>query len=115
MIIDRISLLTLLPQEWGFNSRGLKRICSISSSRTFGIQGENSINSKRNSWSILLQLRHNRVLTPGDHEELKTFLKIRLISLRIDQKLKNKGENTPVLKRILARKFRPFDAVVGAD
>ena len=50
----------------------------------------------------------------GDHEELKTFLEIRLIPSRIDQKLKNKGENTSVLKRILARKFGAFDAVVGA-
>ena len=51
----------------------------------------------------------------GDHEEVKTFLKICLIPSQIDQKLKNKGENTSVLKKILARKFRPFDAVMGAD
>ena len=51
----------------------------------------------------------------GDHEEFKTFLEICLIYLRIDQKLKNKGENTSVLKRILAQKFGPFDAIVGAD
>ena len=51
----------------------------------------------------------------GDHEELKILLQICLIALRINQKLKNKGENTSVLKRILAQKFGPFDAVVGAD
>ena len=61
LIINRISLLTRLPQEWGFNSRGLKRICSDSSSWTFGIQGENSMKSRRNSWSVPLQLLRNRV------------------------------------------------------
>ena len=50
----------------------------------------------------------------GDHEELKILLQIFLIASRINQKLKNKGENTSVLKWILARKFGPFDAVVGA-
>ena len=51
----------------------------------------------------------------GDHEELKILLQIRLIASRINQKLKNKGENTSVLKRILAQKFGLFDAIVGAD
>ena len=54
-------------------------------------------------------------LNAGDHKELEIFLEIRLIASRINQKLKNKGENTSILKRILARKFGPFDAVVGAD
>ena len=51
----------------------------------------------------------------GDHEELKTFLEIRLIPSRIDQKFKNKGEIHHVLKRIFARFSGPFDPVVGAD
>ena len=35
----------------------------------------------------------------GDHDELKIFLKIRLIPPRIDQKLKNKRRNYMLLKR----------------
>ena len=50
---------------------------------------------------IALQLS----LNAGNHKELKTFLEICLIPSGIDQKLKNKGENTLVLKRISARKF----------
>ena len=53
--------------------------------------------------------------------ELKTFLKIRLISSRINQKLKNKGEIHGFLKRILAqnrgqlvRSWKRFAGVVGA-
>ena len=71
--------------------------------------------SKRNSRSIPLQLLCNRVYTQGGHEELKILLQICLVASRINQKSKNKVENTSVLKRILARKFGPFVAVVGAD
>ena len=90
MIIDQISLLTQLPKEWGFNSRGLKPICSDSSSWTFGIQVENSMKSRRNSQSIPLQLRRNRVKTRGDHEEVEIFLKICLIHFTNRSKVKRK-------------------------
>ena len=39
-------------------------------------------------------------LNVGDHEELMTLLQIRLIASRIDQKMKNKAENTSILKWI---------------
>ena len=42
--------------------------------------------------------------------ELKTFLETRLISSRVDQKLKKRRENTPVLKR----KISPISWVIGA-
>ena len=45
--------------------------------------------------------------------ELKTFLKIRLIYARIDQKLKNKKGEYMLLKGNLAQKSWPIDAVVG--
>ena len=38
-------------------------------------------------------------LTQGDHDELKIFLKIRLIPSRIDQKFKNKEGKYMLLKR----------------
>ena len=47
--------------------------------------------------------------------ELKTFLKILLISSRIDQKLKNKREIHRFLKGNFARRSWRIDAVVGAD
>ena len=41
-------------------------------------------------------------LNSGGHDELEIFLEIPLIPSRIDQKLKNKGRNTLVLKGKLA-------------
>ena len=70
--------------------------------------------SRRNSWSIPLQLLRNRVQTRGDHDELEIFLKIHLIPSRIDQKLKNKREIHRFLKGNFARRSWPIDAVVGA-
>ena len=88
--MDWISLITRLPRELSSNLHKLEWICSDPFSRTFGIQGENSMKSRRNSWSIQLQSLRNRVLTRGDHDELRIFLEIRLIPSRIDQKFKNK-------------------------
>ena len=98
MIIDRTSLLTRLPQEWGLNSRGLKRICSDSSSWTFGIQGENSMKSRDEIVIIMLQWLRLYTLGSRGSRELKTFLETRLISSRVDQKFKNKRRTTWVFK-----------------
>ena len=114
MIIDQISLLTRLPQEWGLNSRGLKRICSDSCSWTFGIQGENSMKSRDEIVIIMLQWMRLYTLGSRGSRELKTFLEIRLISSRIDQKLKNKAGKYMLLKGKLGPIVRPFDAIVRA-
>ena len=114
MIIDRTSLLTRLPQEWGLNSRGLKRICSDSSSWTFGIQGENLMKSRDEIVIIMLQWLRFYTLGSRGSRELKTFLETRLISSRVDQKLKNKEGKYMVLKRKLGPKTWAIGAVVEA-
>ena len=114
MIIDRTSLLTRLPQEWGLNSRGLKRICSDSSSGTFGIQGENSEKSRDEIVIIMLQWLRLYTLGSRGSRELKTFLETRLISSRVDQKLKNKEELHRFSKRKLGSKAWAMEAIVEA-
>ena len=66
---------------------------------------------------VIITLQWMRLYTLGSRgsRELKTFLEIRLISSRIDQKLKNKREIHRFLKRILAQKSWAIDTVVGAD
>ena len=58
-----------------------------------------------------------RLYTLGSRgsRELKTFLEIRLISSRIDQKLVFKGRIHRFLKEKLSRRSWAIDAVVGAD
>ena len=121
MIIDRTSLITGLPQEWGLNSCGLKLICSDSSSWTFGIQGENSMKSRDEIVIILLQWLRLYTLGSRGSPEVKTFLETRLISSRVDQKLKNKEGKYMLLKKKLARirgslerSWRRFARFVGA-
>ena len=72
---------------------------------------------------VIIMLQWMRLYTLGSRgsRELKTFLEICLIYLGIDQKLKNKGRNTLVLKGKLAqnrgqlrRSWRRFAGVVGA-
>ena len=65
---------------------------------------------------VIIMLQWMRLYTLGSRgsRELKTFLEIRLISSRIDQKLKNEREIHQFLKRILAQKSWAIDAVVGA-
>ena len=65
---------------------------------------------------VIIMLQWMRLYTLGSRgsRELKTFLEIRLISSRIDQKLKNKGGKYMFLKRNLAQKSWPIGAVVGA-
>ena len=53
-------------------------------------------------------------LNAGDHDELEIFLEIRLISSRINQKLKNKGRIHGFLKGKLARRSWAIEAVVEA-
>ena len=110
MIIDRTSLLTRLPQEWGLNSRGLKRICSDSSSWTFGIQGENSMKSRGEIVIIMLQWLRLYTLGSRGSRELKTFLETRLISSRVDQKLKNKEREIHAFKEGI----RPEIVAIGS-
>ena len=114
MIIDRTSLLTRLPQEWGLNSRGFKRICSDSSSWTFRIQGENSMKSRGEIVIIMLQWLRLYTLGSRGSRELKTFLETRLISSRVDQKLKNKGRIHRFLKRKLGSQTWAIEAIVEA-
>ena len=105
LIIDRTSLLTRLPQEWGLNSRGLNRICSDSSSWTFGIEGENSM--KLRDEIVILMLQWLRLYTGGSRgsRELKNFLKTRLISSRFDQKLRTKREEYTGFKEEIGPKI----------
>ena len=115
---SKVKALTLtnsrgLPQEWGPNSRGLKRICSDSSSWTFGIQGENSMKSRDEIVIIMLQWLRLYTLGSRGSRELKTFLETRLISSRVDQKFKNKEGVHEFLKEKLARKTWAVEAVVG--
>ena len=72
---------------------------------------------------VIIMLQWMRLYTLGSRgsRELKTFLKICLISSRIDQKLKNKREIRRFLKRILAQNrgqltlsWKQFVGVVGA-
>ena len=49
----------------------------------------------------------------GEHDELEIFLATRLISSRVDQKLKNKRGKYMLLKRELGPKSLPLEAVVG--
>ena len=113
MIIDWTSLLTRLPQEWGLNSRALKRICSVSSWWTFGIQGENSMKSRDEIVIMMLQWLRLYTLGSRGSREVKTLLETRLISSRVDQKLKNKEGKYMVLKRKLGPTSWPLEAVMG--
>ena len=72
---------------------------------------------------VIIMLQWLRLYTLGSRgsQELKTFLEIRLISSRIDQKLKNNEELHGFLKRKLARfrgqlkrSWRRFCWVMGA-
>ena len=113
LIIDRTSLLTRLPQEWGLNSCGLKRICLDSSSWTFGIQGKNSMKSRDEIVIIMLQWLRLYTLGSRGLRELKTFLETRLISSRVDQKFKNKERVHGFLKRKLGLNSWMMERVVS--
>ena len=65
---------------------------------------------------VIIMLQWMRLYTLGSRgsRELKTFLEIRLISSRIDQKLKNKGRIHGFLKGKLAKQSWAVDAFVGA-
>ena len=65
---------------------------------------------------MIIMLQWMRLYTLGSRgsRELKTFLEIRLISSRIDQKLKNKGGKYMLLKGKLGPILRAIEAIVGA-
>ena len=64
---------------------------------------------------VIIMLQWLRLYSLGSRgsRELKTFLETRLISSRVDQKLKNKEGKYMVLKRKLGPKTWPIEAVVG--
>ena len=64
---------------------------------------------------VIIMLQWLRLYTLGSRgsRELKTFLETRLISSRVDQKLKNKEGVHEFLKEKLARKRWAVEAVVG--
>ena len=65
---------------------------------------------------VIIMLQWLRLYTLGSRgsRELKTFLETRLISSRVDQKLKNKEGKYMLLKRKLGPKLRAMKAVVEA-
>ena len=65
---------------------------------------------------VIILLQWLRLYTLGSirSRELKTFLETRLISSRVDQKLKNKEGKYMVLKRKLGPKTWAIEAFVGA-
>ena len=63
---------------------------------------------------IMLQWMRLCTLESRGSRELKTFLKTRIISSRVDQKLKNKGEIHGFLKGEFARRSWAIDAFMGA-
>ena len=64
---------------------------------------------------VIIMLQWLRLYTLGSRgsRELKTFLETRLISSRVDQKLKNKRREYMLLKGKLSPKTWAIDAVVG--
>ena len=66
---------------------------------------------------VIIMFQWMRLYTLGSRgsRELKTFLETRLISSRVDQKMKNKEEIHGFLKGKLARGSWAIEEVVGAD
>ena len=66
---------------------------------------------------VIIMLQWLRLYTLGSRgsRELKTFLETRLISSRVDQKLKNKEGVHEFLKREIGPNSWPLEAVVGAE
>ena len=66
---------------------------------------------------VIIMLQWLRLYTLGSRgsRELKTFLETRLISSRVDQKLKNKRGKYMLLKRELGPKSWVMERVVDAD
>ena len=65
---------------------------------------------------VIIMLQWMRLYTLGSRgsRELKTFLETRLISSRVDQKLRRKGEVHGYLKRELVRRSWVIGSVVEA-
>ena len=66
---------------------------------------------------VIIMLQWLRLYTLGSRgsQELKTFLETRLISSRVDQKLKNKRGKYMLLKREIGAKLWAIEAVMGAE
>ena len=66
---------------------------------------------------VIIMLQWMRLYTLGSRgsRELKTFLETRLISSRVDQKLRTKKGITFVLMRKIGPKSWTIELVVGAD
>ena len=66
---------------------------------------------------VIIMLQWLRLYTLGSRgsRELKTFLETRLISSRVDQKLRNNEELHEFLKRNLGPKSWVMERVVDAD
>ena len=66
---------------------------------------------------VIIMLQWLRLYTLGSRgsRELKTFLETRLISSRVDQKLKTKKRVHGFLKGELGRRLWVIGTVVGAD
>ena len=88
---DRFTLLTRLTRRFGFNSRGFKSICVISSSAYVRHSRGEIDRIKR--WFVInpTPIGSQSSLNAGDHEELKILLKNHLIPSRFNQELRYKG------------------------
>ena len=66
---------------------------------------------------VIIMIQWLLLYTLGNRgsRELKTFLETRLISSRVDQKLRTKKRVHGFLKGELGPTFRPIEAVVGAE
>ena len=66
---------------------------------------------------VIIMLQWLRLYTLGSRgsRELKTFLETRLISSRVDQKLKNKRGKYMLLKREIGLKLWAIEAVMDAE
>ena len=71
-------------EDWALNRINWSVFDRFLLQQTFGVEGENSIKSCDDSWSIPPQFDRNRVSMQGDHEELKILLKNCLIPSRFN-------------------------------
>ena len=110
-MIDRISLLTQFPWRFGFNSRGLKSIGLISSSRMFGVQGENSIKIQRLITTNLAPIGSRLSLNAGESWWTQDLPSNSLNCFMNRAKFKERREEHRFLKRNSREKSGPFDLV----
>ena len=73
------------------------------------------MNSRDEIVIVMCQWRRLYTLGSKGSRELKTFLETRLISSRVDQKLRTKKGEYMLLKREIGPKIVAIELVVGAD